>query len=48
MRVIYTAQSIDSLEEFLSFAIEDQNLSPEKATLLKNILFHLANIRAWP
>ncbi|MFT6883329.1 MAG: plasmid stabilization system protein ParE [Marinoscillum sp.] len=43
MRVIYTAQSIDSLEEFLSFAIEDQNLSPEKATLLKNILFDRAD-----
>jgi hypothetical protein len=33
MKVIYTSQSIDSLEESLNFAVEEQELPPEKATL---------------
>lgn len=34
MKVIYTDQSIDSLEESLEFAIEEQDFSAEKASTL--------------
>lgn len=40
MKVVYTDQSIDSLEELLEFTVEDQGLSPEKATSMKNQLFN--------
>lgn len=42
MKVIYTDQSIDSLEESLDFAIEEQELPPEKAIQLKDRLFDRA------
>lgn len=42
MKVIYTDQSIDSLEESLNFAIEEQELPPENANLLKDHLFDRA------
>lgn len=35
MRVIYTDQSIDSLEELLEFVVEKQKFSPEQASRLK-------------
>lgn len=43
MKVIYTDQSINSLEESLKFSIEEQGLSPEKAASLKNQLFNRAD-----
>lgn len=43
MKVIYTSQSIDSLEESLNFAIEEQEPPLEKATLLKDRLFDRAD-----
>jgi plasmid stabilization system protein ParE len=43
MKVIYTDQSIISLEESLDFAIEEQELSPEKASELKSRLFDRAD-----
>ena len=43
MKVIYTDQSIDSLEESLTFLIEEQGLDPEKAVLLKDQLFDRAD-----
>lgn len=42
MKVIYTDQSIDSLEESLYFSIEEQGLAPEKASSLKDQLFNRA------
>ncbi len=43
MKVIYTDQSIDSLKELLRFSMEEQGLSPEKATSIKNQLLDRAN-----
>ena len=43
MKVIYTDQSIDSLEEALTFAIAEQELSPEQVTELKNRLLDRAD-----
>ena len=43
MKVIYTDQSIDSLEESLQFAVEEQDLSSEKASTLKDTLFDRAD-----
>ena len=43
MIIIYTDQSIASLEESLDFAIEEQKLSPEKASQLKLRLFNRAD-----
>lgn len=43
MKVIYTDQSIDSLEESLKFSIEQQGLEPEKAASIKNQLFNRAD-----
>jgi hypothetical protein len=43
MKVIYTDQSIDSLKESLSFIIEQLELPPEKATLIKERLFDRAH-----
>lgn len=43
MKVIYTDQSIDSLEEALDFAIQQLKLPPEKATQLKDRLFDQAD-----
>lgn len=43
MKVVYTGQSIDSLEEALDFAINVQHYSPDKAGLLKDRLFDRAD-----
>ncbi|WP_424961468.1 type II toxin-antitoxin system RelE/ParE family toxin [Ekhidna sp.] len=43
MRVIYTGQSIDSLEESLNFAIKERELSPERASSLKDTLLDRAD-----
>ncbi|KYG71636.1 plasmid stabilization system protein ParE [Roseivirga ehrenbergii] len=43
MRVIYTDQSIDSLEEALEFVVEKQKLSPEQASSLKSSLLDRAD-----
>ncbi len=43
MKVVYTDQSIDSLEESLEFVIEEFELSPAKATELKDILLDRAD-----
>jgi hypothetical protein len=43
MRVIYTDQSIISLEESLDFAIEERQLPQEKASELKSRLFDRAD-----
>lgn len=43
MRVIYTDQSIDSLEESLCFSINELGLSPERAALIKDQLFNRAD-----
>lgn len=43
MKVIYTDQSIDSLEESLGFAVEEQKLTPEKVSLLRSRLFDRAD-----
>ncbi len=43
MKVIYTDQSINSLEESLDFAIIFQKLPPQKAAQLKDRLFDRAN-----
>jgi len=42
MKVVYTEQSIESLEESLHFLIEKQGLPPEKVTLIVNQLFNRA------
>jgi len=42
MKVLYTDQSIDSIEESLNFAIEIQGLSLKNAQLLKSLLFDRA------
>lgn len=38
MKVIYTEQSVESLEELLRFLIEDQKLPIEKVVEIKDIL----------
>ena len=43
MKVIYTDQSIDSLEETLYFLIEVQGFSLEKAVSIKDQLFNRAD-----
>ncbi len=43
MNVIYTDQCIDSLEESLNFLIKEQELTLEKAALLKDKLFDRAD-----
>lgn len=43
MKVIYTDQSIDSLEESLHILIEEQGLASEKAASIKNQLFDRAD-----
>jgi len=43
MEVIYTAQSLYSLEESLDFAMNEQEISPEKISLLKTRLFDRAD-----
>jgi len=43
MKVIYTDQSIDSLEESLTFSIEEQGLETEKAASIKGQLFDRAD-----
>lgn len=43
MKVIYTDQSIESLEESLYFSINELGLSPEKAALLRVKLFNRAD-----
>ncbi len=42
MKVIYTDQSIDSLEESLRFSMEELGLSTEKAASIKNQLLDRA------
>lgn len=43
MKVVYTIQSISSLEESLDFAMAEGGLSPEKATQLKRRLMNRAD-----
>jgi len=43
MKVIYTHQSIKSLEESISFLLQQQDHTPEKAALLKDQLFDSAD-----
>ncbi len=42
MKVIYTAHSIDSLEESLYFSIKEHGLALEKAASIKDQLFNRA------
>jgi plasmid stabilization system protein ParE len=43
MKVIYTSQSIDGLEESLRFLMDEQTLPPEKAASIKDQLFNKAD-----
>jgi len=43
MKVIYTLQSIESLEESLRFLLEEQTLPTERVISIKNSLFNLAD-----
>lgn len=43
MKVVYTAQSIESLEEALLFLLDEQKLSPEKVLLIRDNLFKKAD-----
>lgn len=43
MKVIYTSQSINSLEESLQFLIEVQGIPPEKVAFIKDQLFDRAD-----
>lgn len=43
MKVVYTDQCIKSLEELLSFLIEEQGILSEKAAIIRDLLFNRAD-----
>lgn len=43
MKVIYTDQSLYSLEEILDFSLRKEHISADKAIVIKNLLFNRAD-----